>query len=65
VLGSLTALRLADAEALARADASGCRPQLHALLGQISADLPTLSELITQHYLSHLQASRHLAGGPT
>ena len=63
MLSSLTALRLADVERLAQADADGTRPHLEELLGRLAAELPGLSESITRHYLSHLQTSRHLGGG--
>ncbi len=61
MLSSLTALRLADVEQLAKADEAGSRPELAELLGRLGAELPALSEAITQTYLSHLQTSRHLA----
>jgi uncharacterized alpha-E superfamily protein len=60
-LSSLTGLRLADVEQLAQTDASGNRPALRELLGRLAAALPTLSDSITQRYLSHLQTSRHLS----
>jgi uncharacterized circularly permuted ATP-grasp superfamily protein/uncharacterized alpha-E superfamily protein len=61
VLANLTALRLADLDALARTQESGRRLQLEALLFQLEADLPVLSEVIAASYFSHLQTSRHLA----
>jgi len=63
VLAGLTGLRLADINQLAEADASGNRPRLEELLGQLARDLPALSDAITHSYLSHLQPSRHL-GNP-
>ena len=60
MLSSLTELRLADAERLALPDESGQRPLLQELLDRLSANLPALSDALTQAYLSHLQTSRHL-----
>jgi hypothetical protein len=53
-------LRLADIDALARAEQSGCRTGLVALVSRLEADLPVLSEVIAASYFSHLQTSRHL-----
>ena len=60
MLSSLTELRLADAEQLAQPDESGNRPLLQDLLTRLNANLPALSDALTQTYLSHLQTSRHL-----
>jgi uncharacterized circularly permuted ATP-grasp superfamily protein/uncharacterized alpha-E superfamily protein len=60
VLAVLTELRLADPDALARAEPSRHRPKLDALLSRIEADLPVVSEVIAASYFSHLQTSRHL-----
>ena len=60
MLSSLTELRLADAERLAQPDESGQRPLLQEFLDRLSANLPALSDALTQAYLSHLQTSRHL-----
>ncbi len=60
MLSSLTELRLADAEQLAQPDESGDRPLLQSLLSRLNANLPALSDALTQTYLSHLQTSRHL-----
>ena len=60
MLSSLTELRLADAERLAQPDESGNRPLLQELLSRLNANLPALSDALTQTYLSHLQTSRHL-----
>lgn len=38
------------------------RPRLGELLGKLTSILPTLSNAITERYLSHLQVARHLAG---
>jgi uncharacterized circularly permuted ATP-grasp superfamily protein/uncharacterized alpha-E superfamily protein len=61
MLAALTALRLAEVEQLAETDGHGRRTHLEALLARLAADLPALSDSITRNYLSHLQASRHLA----
>jgi hypothetical protein len=53
-------VRLAEPERLAAVEA-GTRPALRDLLGHVAGWLPILSDAITQHYLSHLQTSRHLA----
>jgi hypothetical protein len=60
MLSALTALRLADIEHLTRAE-DGRRTALDELLIQLSNTLPTLSDTLTQTFLSHLQTSRHLA----
>jgi uncharacterized alpha-E superfamily protein len=60
-LSAQSALCLADVAALARSDIEGRRPALEELLAKLTRELPGLSELITQNYLSHLQASRHFA----
>ena len=60
VLRAVTSLRLADVGALGAVE-DGRRPQLEALLGQVSADLASASDAITQTFLSHLQTARHLA----
>jgi uncharacterized alpha-E superfamily protein len=62
VLANLTELRLADLEALARADQSGRRTRLEAVLKRLEADMPVLSDVIAASYFSHLQTSRHLSG---
>ncbi len=60
VLANLTDLRLANIDALARAEQSGRRTRLVDLLSRLEADLPVLSEVIAASYFSHLQTSRHL-----
>ena len=59
-LTMLTSLRLAEVEALCQADCHGHRAHLEAVLSQLLADLPALSDTITQHYLSHAEPTRHL-----
>ncbi|MBX9680173.1 MAG: circularly permuted type 2 ATP-grasp protein [Gemmataceae bacterium] len=61
-LAFLSKVQLADIAQLAKADSRGKRWQLDALLEWLEAELPKLSEAISQLYLSHLQVSRHLAG---
>jgi uncharacterized alpha-E superfamily protein len=60
-LAIFTSVRLADIDILAQADPHGHRVELDSLLGRLAVDLPTLSDAITQRYLSHLKASRHFA----
>ncbi|MGE3803988.1 MAG: circularly permuted type 2 ATP-grasp protein [Gemmataceae bacterium] len=60
-LAALTTLCLADVATLARTDPEQRRPGLEELLSKLAQELPRLSDLITQNYLSHLQASRHFA----
>ncbi len=59
-LTGLNAVQLADVEKLGQVHA-GSRPYLRDLFDQLGVVLPALSDVITQHYLSHLQTSRHLA----
>lgn len=61
-LAALNAVRLSEPDKLA-AVRDGTRPGLRELLDLVGMLLPALSDTITQEYLSHLQASRHLAGG--
>ncbi len=62
-LTGLNAVQLADVEKLGQVHA-GSRPFLRDLFDQLGVVLPALSDVITQHYLSHLQTSRHLASNP-
>jgi uncharacterized circularly permuted ATP-grasp superfamily protein/uncharacterized alpha-E superfamily protein len=61
MLAALTAVRLADADRLAVAGANNRRTGLEELLNEVGRALPAVSDAITHTYLSHLQASRHLA----
>jgi uncharacterized circularly permuted ATP-grasp superfamily protein/uncharacterized alpha-E superfamily protein len=63
MLAALTAVRLADADALARSDDDGGRGDLGALLSRLEKELPAFAEAVTLHYLSHLLAARQLAAG--
>ncbi len=60
-LSLLTAVQLADLDQLAQIDERGHRLHLEVLLARLEKDLPALSDLISHHYLSHLQPSRQLA----
>jgi uncharacterized alpha-E superfamily protein len=60
MLTMLTTLRLAEVETLCQAR-HGQRSRLEAVLSQLLAELPALSDTITQHYLSHAEPTRHLA----
>jgi uncharacterized circularly permuted ATP-grasp superfamily protein/uncharacterized alpha-E superfamily protein len=61
VIASLTKLRLADIDELARPTSADVRQHLADLLARLDADLPIVSDTITQHYLGHLQAPRQMA----
>jgi uncharacterized alpha-E superfamily protein len=61
IVSLLTAVQLADIEALARSEENGQRPQLDAFLADMQQKLPLLADAISDHYLSHLQTSRQLA----
>jgi len=60
LLRILTAVRLLDVNAEATVDASGRRPRLEHLLTDLSTDVYSLSDMISQSYLSHAVASRQL-----
>jgi uncharacterized circularly permuted ATP-grasp superfamily protein/uncharacterized alpha-E superfamily protein len=64
--GVLDELRQADIASLCRRSRLGDRPGLKALLGRVSADLPTLTTSITRTYFSHADAVRSViaAGSP-
>ena len=62
VLDGLATLRFTGMEEIAAADAGGLRSDLSAFLKKLLTSLSPLSELITERYLSHLEASRHLGG---
>ncbi|OAI53774.1 hypothetical protein AYO44_15670 [Planctomycetaceae bacterium SCGC AG-212-F19] len=61
MLAMLTALRLANIDALARPSVAGMRAALDELLAKLEGELPILSEAITSHYLTHLLPARHLS----
>lgn len=60
IQSALGALRQADIHNLARVDTRQARPALEALLLNTAAALLALCEVISQHYLSHLQSSQQL-----
>jgi uncharacterized circularly permuted ATP-grasp superfamily protein/uncharacterized alpha-E superfamily protein len=68
-IGMLTRLRLVEPETLDEADAAGMRGRLAALLDDIAAEVPALSDAVTQSYLSHAVGPQPLStvvtGGAT
>jgi uncharacterized circularly permuted ATP-grasp superfamily protein/uncharacterized alpha-E superfamily protein len=65
MLSLSTAVRLAEIPELCQANADGYRAALATLLDQLVADLPRLSEAITEDYFSHAQARRPVDLKPT
>lgn len=61
MLAALTAVRVGDADRLAGSDEGIRRTALEALLNEVAQALRAVSDAITHTYLSHLEASRHLA----
>jgi uncharacterized circularly permuted ATP-grasp superfamily protein/uncharacterized alpha-E superfamily protein len=59
-VSSLTPLPPAEVSRLERANDQGCRADLDELLSRLARVLRSLSDAITDTYLSHLQTSRHL-----
>jgi uncharacterized alpha-E superfamily protein len=59
-IAALSSVRTVEPERLAFVQ-DGKRPQLDELLKHVGGWLPIISDSITQHYLSHLQTSRHMA----
>lgn len=59
-IAALSSVRTSEPERLAAIE-DGTRPLLAELLEHVGGWLPIISDSITQHYLSHLQTSRHLA----
>jgi len=62
ILSMHTSVLLADIEYLVVTNQSGKRIHLDDLLNKLFLDLSQLSESIANHYLGHLQLSRHLSG---
>jgi hypothetical protein len=60
VLGMLTALKLCDVAQLCKEDARGERSALAALLLDLAAKIPALSDSLSDRYLAHASVSRHL-----
>jgi uncharacterized circularly permuted ATP-grasp superfamily protein/uncharacterized alpha-E superfamily protein len=65
VLTAQNELELADLEQLCHPDESGARPALEALLRRLNTVLPALSESLSDTYLNHASASRHLGSEGT
>lgn len=61
-LALVTAVQLADIQKLSQPGEDGARGDLEDLLSYLEDDIPRLSDAISNHFLSHLQVSRHLAG---
>jgi len=59
-LGSLTSVRLADIDELAKLDEEGRRSNLESLLLQLADDLPELSNALTRSYLTYAVPFRSL-----
>ena len=64
MLSVMTVVQLADADQLAAIGPEGERTALETLLLDTARALPTVSDSVTQTYLSHLQPSRHLSPDP-
>jgi uncharacterized circularly permuted ATP-grasp superfamily protein/uncharacterized alpha-E superfamily protein len=61
VAAALGDVRLADLDAMALPNGDGARERLDALLARLGDQLAALSDELTRHYLSHVQAARQLA----
>jgi uncharacterized circularly permuted ATP-grasp superfamily protein/uncharacterized alpha-E superfamily protein len=61
MMATLTTVRLADVEMLSNVSAGVMRPHLLELLARLEGDLPVFSDTISQHYLTHAEASRQLS----
>jgi uncharacterized circularly permuted ATP-grasp superfamily protein/uncharacterized alpha-E superfamily protein len=59
-IGALAQLRLVEPGVLGEVGASGVRGRLAGLLARLAADVPALSDAVTQSYLSHAAAARPL-----
>ncbi len=60
ILSLVSCLQLIDVDLLA-CPVEGVRRNLDELLTRLRRELPVLSDILTQNYLTHLQPSRHLA----
>jgi uncharacterized circularly permuted ATP-grasp superfamily protein/uncharacterized alpha-E superfamily protein len=60
MMATLTTLRLADIDMLSQST-DGDRTHLEELLARFEVELPAFSDTITEHYLSHAEASRQLS----
>jgi uncharacterized circularly permuted ATP-grasp superfamily protein/uncharacterized alpha-E superfamily protein len=63
-LGALTRLQLLDVIPVCQPRSDGKRPAIHAILGEIEADLTLLSEQLCGGYLNHALMARPLAEDP-
>ncbi len=61
VTSALGDVRLADLDALALPNADGVRDRLDDLLARLAGHFPALSDVLTHHFLTHVQAARQLA----
>jgi uncharacterized circularly permuted ATP-grasp superfamily protein/uncharacterized alpha-E superfamily protein len=61
ILSSLTRVRVADIDELARPGPDGRRGKLDEMLAALANEVPVLSDTLTRHYLAHLQVSRQFA----
>ncbi|HVS35114.1 MAG TPA: circularly permuted type 2 ATP-grasp protein [Gemmataceae bacterium] len=62
VASALGDVRLADLDALALPNEDGDRDRLDDLLGRLAGHFPALSDVLSHHYLTHVQAARQLSG---
>ncbi len=61
ITSALGDVRLADLDVLALTNADGVRDRLDDLLGRLVGHFPALSDVLTHHFLTHVQAARQLA----
>ena len=61
VTSALGDVRLADLDGLALTNAEGVRDRLDDLLARLAGHFPALSDVLTHHFLTHVQAARQLA----
>lgn len=61
VMAMLTRLRLAEIDVLCQIGRNGRRGHLETALSALQADFSGLSDIITHHYLSHAELTRHFA----
>ncbi len=61
VASALGDVRLADLDVLALPNHKGDRDRLDDLLGRLAGHFPALSDVLSHHYLAHVQAARQLA----
>jgi uncharacterized alpha-E superfamily protein len=61
ILGNLTDVRLMNMQDLVRCDAAGDRTHLRDYCRRLIEELPTVSDVIGQRYMSHAPIPRHIA----